>query len=435
VSSVTLAEPRRTSGASPLPWRLQRRLQPLLRQRVLGGLSGLRECALQLQDGDELLEFGSPASDPSRTLRACLRIHDQGFYRRTALGGSVGAAEAYMDGQWDCDDLVALVCILVRNRDRLDAIERGPARIARALLRGWALLRRNTRAGSERNIAAHYDLGNDFFRLFLDENLMYSAALFTGEESLEQAQTRKLERICDKLQLSSRTRVIEIGSGWGGFALHAARRHGCPVTTATISREQYDLARQRVAAAGLQGQVQVVLADYRALRGRYDRLVSIEMIEAVGHQYLDTYFQQVGELLEDDGMALIQAITIEDHRYAQALRAVDFIQRYIFPGSFIPSVSAMLASLARSSDLKLFNLEDIGPSYALTLRAWRRRFLQRRAEVRALGFPERFVRMWEFYLAYCEGGFIERATGDVQLLLVKPGARRAQFTPAAAVQL
>jgi cyclopropane-fatty-acyl-phospholipid synthase len=199
------------------------------------------------------------------------------------------------------------------------------------------------------------------------------------------------------------------------------------VTTTTISREQYQLTRERVAAAGLQDRVEVLLADYRHLRGRYDRLVSIEMIEAIGHQYLDTYFRKVGELLEHDGMALIQAITIEDYRYAQALRSVDFIKRYIFPGSFIPSLSAMLAAMARVSDLKLFNLEDIGPSYALTLRAWRERFLGRRDQVRTLGYPERFVRMWEFYLAYCEGGFIERATGDVQMLLTRPGARRRQF--------
>jgi cyclopropane-fatty-acyl-phospholipid synthase len=201
------------------------------------------------------------------------------------------------------------------------------------------------------------------------------------------------------------------------------------VTTTTISREQYELACSRVAAAGLTDRVEVLLADYRALSGRYDRLVSIEMIEAIGHQYLDTYFRKVGELLAEDGMALIQAITIEDHRYQQALRSVDFIKRHIFPGSFIPSIGAMLGAVGRVSDMKLFNLEDIGPSYALTLRAWRERFLSRRDQVRALGYPERFVRMWEFYLAYCEGGFIERATGDVQMLLTKPGARRGQFAP------
>jgi cyclopropane-fatty-acyl-phospholipid synthase len=406
----------------------------LLRERVLDLLRGLQDCALLVREGDDSLTVGTPttgsATGTRHTLRACLRIHDPAFYRRVAANGSVGAAEAYMDGLWDCDDLVALVRILVRNRDQLDAMERGPAHIGGALMRAWAALRRNTHAGSRRNIAAHYDLGNEFFRLFLDDNLMYSSALFAcDQESLEVASRRKLERICEKLQLTPHTRVIEIGSGWGGFALHAARHHGCHVTTATISHEQYQLASSRVAAAGLTDQVEVLLADYRRLSGRYDRLVSIEMIEAIGHQYLDTYFRKVGELLEDDGMALIQAITIEDHRYQQALRSVDFIKRHIFPGSFIPSISAMLGSLGRVSDLKLFNLEDIGPSYALTLRAWRERFLSRRDAARALGYPERFVRMWEFYLAYCEGGFIERATGDVQMLLTKPAARRGQFAP------
>jgi len=359
-----------------------------------------------------------------------VRVHDPAFYRRVALNGSVGAAEAYMDGLWDCDDLVALVRILVRNRERLDAMERGTARIGAGVMRAWAALRRNTHAGSRRNIAAHYDLGNEFFGLFLDDNLMYSSALFADpQESLEVASRRKLERICQKLQLSPHTRVIEIGSGWGGFALHAARHYGCHVTTTTISREQYQLARARVEAAGLSDRVEVLLADYRSLSGRYDRLVSIEMIEAIGHQYLDTYFRKVGELLAADGMALIQAITIEDYRYAQALRSVDFIKRHVFPGSFIPSISAMLDAVGRASDLKLFNLEDIGPSYALTLHAWRERFLQRRDRVRSLGYPERLVRMWDYYLAYCEGGFIERATGDVQMLLTKPGARRSQFVP------
>jgi cyclopropane-fatty-acyl-phospholipid synthase len=417
---VALAQPRRRST-----W-----FERLLRERVLDLLRGLQDCALLLREDGESLAVATPAAASRSTLRACLRINDPAFYRRTALNGSVGAAEAYMDGLWDCDDLVALVRILVRNRDRLDAMERGPARVGGAAMRAWAALRRNTHAGSRRNIAAHYDLGNEFFRLFLDDNLMYSSALFASDqESLEVASARKLERICDKLELSARTRVIEIGSGWGGFALHAARHHGCHVTTTTISHEQYQLARSRVAAAGLQDRVEVLLADYRTLSGRYDRLVSIEMIEAIGHQYLDTYFRKVGELLTDDGMALIQAITIEDHRYAQALRSVDFIKRHVFPGSFIPSLSAMLAAAARVSDLKLFNLEDIGPSYALTLRAWRERFLSRREQVRALGYPERFVRMWEFYLAYCEGGFIERATGDVQMLLTKPAARRRQFVP------
>ena len=309
------------------------------------------------------------------------------------------------------------------------------ARLARARVGGWLMkaihaMRPNTRRGSRRNIAAHYDLGNELFALFLDENLMYSSAIFTSdEELLEVASLRKLERICEKLSLSPGDRVVEIGTGWGGFALHAASRYGCHVTTATISREQYELAKARVEAAGLADRVTVLLCDYRDLDGCYDKLVSIEMIEAIGAKQLDTYFAKCASLLKPDGMALVQAITIEDHRYKLAVNSVDFIKKFIFPGSFIPAISPMMASLGASSDLRLFHLEDIGPSYATTLRHWRQRFTANLDRVRALGYPDRFIRMWLFYLCYCEGGFIERSIGDVQMLLVKPACRRAAYLP------
>ena len=401
-----------------------------LRARLLKQMQALRDCQLTLVDDGGETVLGQPATDSAATLRATVRVHASAFYRAVATNGSVGAAESFIDGDWDCDDLVALIRTLVRNRDLLDAMETGLARFGGLALRAWCALRRNTRAGSRSNIAAHYDLGNDFFRLFLDDNLMYSSAIYAdANESLETASTRKLDRVCRKLELSAGDRVIEIGGGWGGFAIHAAKHFGCHVTTTTISRAQYELARERVASAGLDGRVTVLLEDYRDLAGSYDKLVSIEMVEAIGHQYLDTYFAKIGSLLAPHGIALVQAITIEDHRYAQALRAVDFIKRHVFPGSFIPSVSAMLGAAARGSDLKLFNLEDIGPSYALTLAAWRERFQHARSKVRALGFDERFLRLWDFYLAYCEGGFRERSTGSVQMLLVKPGCRRAQFLP------
>jgi cyclopropane-fatty-acyl-phospholipid synthase len=381
-------------------------LDRALRSRLLRQMSALRDSRLRIVDALGDITLGTPADDPAQTLHATVHVRDAGFYRQVAGNGSVGAGEAYMDAAWTCDDPVALMRMLVRNRDLLDAMETGLARLGGWAMRAWHALNRNTRNGSRRNIAAHYDLGNDFFRLFLDANLMYSSAIYArDDESLETASTRKLDRICRKLALNPRDRVVEIGTGWGGFALHAARNYGCHVTTTTISREQHELASARVREAGL------------------------EMIEAIGHQYLENYFGKVGSLLEPDGMALIQAITIEDHRYAQALRAVDFIKRYIFPGSFIPAVSVMLEAAARTSDLKLFHLEDIGPSYAITLAAWRERFHKRLADVRALGYDERFVRMWDFYLAYCEAGFRERSTGDVQMLLVKPGCRRAQFVP------
>ena len=403
-------------------------VERILRKRLLETLGGLRDCRVVIEDAGETHVLGGPAARPADTLHAHLRIHDAAFYRMAALNGSVGAGEAYMEGLWDCDDLVDLVRILVRNRDRLDAMESGTARLGGWLMRGLHALSRNTRKGSRRNIAAHYDLGNPLFQLFLDDNMMYSSAIFEQEnESLEVASTRKLERICEKLRLGPEHRVVEIGTGWGGFALHAASRYGCHVTTTTISREQHDLACARIQSAGLSDRITVLLQDYRDLTGGYDRLVSIEMIEAIGHQYLDTYFAKVGSLLKPEGEALIQAITIEDHRYVQALKSVDFIKRFIFPGSFIPSVSAMTGAIGRSSDLRLFNLEDIGPSYALTLKAWRERFNAKLPQVKAMGYDERFIRMWDFYLAYCEGGFRERSIGDVHLWLTRPDARPAQY--------
>ncbi len=406
-----------------------RGLERVLRGRLLAQLRELRDCQLRLVDADGDLVLGRAAIDPADTLHATIRVRDPGFYRQVASNGSVGAGEAYMDGLWDCNDLVSLVRILVRNRDRLDAMETGFARLGGFAMRLLHALQRNTRGGSRRNIAAHYDLGNELFALFLDQNLMYSSAIFASpNESLEVAQRRKLERICRKLELSPSDHVIEIGTGWGGFALHAATHYGCRVTTTTISREQHERAAQRVQQAGLGERITLLQRDYRDLDGRYDKLVSIEMIEAIGHQYLDTYFAQCNRLLGEHGMALIQAITIEDHRYEQALHSVDFIKRHIFPGSFIPSTSAMQGAIART-DFRLFNLEDIGPSYALTLRHWRQRFLAQLDRVRELGYPERFMRMWEFYLSYCEGGFLERSIGDVQLLLTRPCCRRAEYLP------
>ena len=265
----------------------------------------------------------------------------------------------------------------------------------------------------------------------LGEDCLYAEGFWPpGVATLAEAQRARCERICRKLDLQPSDHLVEIGTGWGGFALYAARHYGCRVTTTTISREQHALASERIAAAGLSDRVSLLLSDYRDLDGQYDKLVSIEMIEAIGHQYLDTYLAKCASLLKPDGLALIQAITIEDHRYAQALREVDFIKRHIFPGSFIPATSAILASMARSTDFRLSNLEDIGPSYALTLRHWRQRFFERIEDVRALGYDERFIRMWEFYLCYCEGGFIERSIGDAQLLLARSGNRRDEFLPA-----
>ncbi len=402
-------------------------LDRALRTRLLGQLDGLRHGDIVLADPLGETRLGeATAGIPS----VRMVVHGAGFYRALAGNGSVGAAESYMEGDWDCDELVGLVRLLVRNRDLLDGMEGGAARLGGWAMQAWHALRRNTREGSRRNIAAHYDLGNDFFRLFLSEDLMYSSALYAGEDdTLEAASTRKLDRICEKLQLSPGDHVVEIGTGWGGFALHAARTRGCRVTTTTISREQHALASQRIAEAGLQERVTVLLSDYRDLQGQYDKLVSIEMVEAIGAHYMQAYFATLGRLLKPDGLGLVQAITIEDHRYAQALRSVDFIKRHIFPGSFIPSIAALLDAKSRSTDLALVHLEDFGPSYARTLHDWRERFTANREQARAQGYDERFLRMWAFYLAYCEGGFLERSIGVAHLLLAKPGYRGPSYLP------
>jgi cyclopropane-fatty-acyl-phospholipid synthase len=396
------------------------RIDRMFRRLIIGGLRGICGGQIVFEDALGTIAVGSGTSD-ARALRVVVRMRDLRAYRSIAVGGSVGAAESYGDGGWQCDDLVSLVRLLVRNRELLDGMERGLARLSGWALRGWHALRRNTRRGSRGNIAAHYDLGNEFFSLFLSSDLMYSAALWGGtDDSLEQASARKLDAVCRKLALQPTDRVIEVGTGWGGFAIHAAKHVGCHVTTATISREQFALAKERVAKQGLSDRVEVLLCDYRHLEGRFDKLVSIEMIEAVGARYLDTYFAKVTELLEPDGLALIQAITIEDHRYEQALRSVDFIQRHVFPGSFIPSLQAILGAKSRVGDLALIDAFDFGPSYARTLAAWRQRFHAQLPAVRALGFDERFIRLWDYYLAYCEGGFRERSVGVAHLLFSKP---------------
>lgn len=408
-----------------------RLLEQMARKLVLQRLAGIDNGELTLHDEYGKYVFGR--SQDASALRISVDIGDPRFYSEIALGGSVGAAEAYMQGFWTCDDLTGLVRLLVRNRHVLDNVDSGMARLMAPLRRILHRINRNTRAGSRRNISTHYDLGNDFFRLWLDETMMYSSAIFERQDmSLHEASVAKLERICRKLQLSPEDHVLEIGTGWGGFALHAASRYGCRVTTTTISREQFEHAKQRVADAGLEDRVTLLLLDYRDLDGQYDKIVSIEMIEAVGHEFLDTYFSRCADLLKPQGMMLLQAITIADQRYQAALKSVDFIQRYIFPGGFLPSVTAMLQSVTRSSDMRLYHLEDIGAHYARTLNCWRRSFLSQLRKIREMGYSDSFLRMWNYYYCYCEGAFIERAIGTVQMLLVRPDCRRESIVPSLA---
>ena len=389
------------------------------RRQVLRHLEAIGEGHLVIHEGASSTEFGRRGA----ALSATVHVEDPAFFADVALGGAVGAGESYMLGRWGSSDLCTALRILARNRTAMDSLETGLARLAAPLRRMAHALRRNTRAGSRRNISAHYDLGNEFFSLFLDETLMYSCALFErADMTLLEASEAKLEAICRKLELAPGQRVLEIGTGWGGFALHAARRYGCHVTTATLSPNQHRLATERVHAAGLADRVSVVLQDYRDLGGTYDRLVSIEMIEAIGHKQFGEFFRRAAQRLAPDGRMVLQSITIADRHYAAARDDVDFIKRYIFPGCCIPSISALCGAMADASDLRLVQLDDIGPHYATTLRRWRERFLANADRVRAMGYPEAFIRMWEFYLAYCEAGFAERTLGNVQMVLTREGS-------------
>lgn len=404
------------------------RLDAWSKGRLLSLLSTLRRGRLSIRDGKEHLDFGRRSADFD--LEAEITVHRRRFYTQIVLGGSVGAGEAYMAGHWSADDLTAVFRIVLLNQDLFMGMDKGLARLKSPLYKAFHMLHKGSKKKSRRNIAAHYDLGNDFYALFLDETMAYSCGIFEGEEcTLEEASTAKFDRICKKLDLSPGDHVLEIGTGWAGFAVHAVNHYGCRLTTTTISKEQYDLALERVKKAGALDRVTLLYKDYRDLKGQYDKLVSIEMIEAVGHQYLDVFFRCCSNLLKEAGMMLIQAITIADHAFDRHKKEVDFIKRYIFPGSCIPSVAAIGKSVASSTDLRLFHLEDITPHYARTLETWRHRFFGNIERVRILGYSETFIRMWEFYLSYCEAGFRERYLGDVQMLFTKPLCRRAPILP------
>ena len=362
-------------------------------------------------------------------LEARVHVRDMCFYRRMALGGTMGAAESYLHEQWDCDDLERAFRILLRDHALLDQMDRGLARWMAPFLRFVHRTRRNTRQGSRKNIHAHYDLGNEFFRTMLDDSMTYSCGIFSSPgTNLGAAQEAKLEHICRKLGLGRSDHVLEIGTGWGSFAIHAASRYACRVTTTTISREQLEYSRERIRALGLADRVEVLFEDYRDLQGRYDKLVSIEMIEAVGLDHQGEFLRKCSSLLKPDGAAVIQAITLSDSHYEHYRRGVDFIQRHVFPGSCLLSLTRLAAEAARAG-LRVQHLDEIGPHYVGTLRAWREGFHRRLDEVRRLGFPERFVRLWNYYLAYCEAGFRERFLGDAQILLVKPGYRQGFEIP------
>jgi len=399
-------------------------LATLAKSTLLKSLESLRAGSLELLSDGRTWKFGEPDSP----LRAVLVVHNERFFRRVLFGGDVSAGEAWMDGDWSSPDLVSVVRLAVRNLARME----GRNWLLNAFSRGTDALRHRLRGnsitGSRRNIRAHYDLSNDFFRIFLDRGMMYSCAFFASEDdSLEAAQFQKLDRICRKLRLGPEDHVLEIGTGWGGFAEHAVQQYGCRVTTTTISERQYQHARRRFDSIAGGDRIELLQEDYRNLRGRYDKLVSIEMFEAVGLPYYDDFFGACDRLLRPDGCMLLQTITINEQTFRAYRRRADFIQKHIFPGCELASVSEVLRSLARVTGLSLYHAEDIGTHYARTLAQWRKRFHNSQDEVRALGFDDRFIRMWDYYLAYCEGAFLERHIGDFQLLLTKNHSPRKLF--------
>lgn len=380
-------------------------------------LGGLREGRLTIEHAGESHEFGDPASD----LRAHVTVHDPRFFLRMLTGGTDAAGDSYVDGDWSTDNLVAVIRICVRNLQHLESSNRALSWASRVLGRLAHLRRANTVDGSRRNIAAHYDLSNEFFSLFLDRDMVYSSAVYPSESAtLEDAQREKLDRICRKLQLTQDDHVLEIGTGWGAFALHAASRYGCRVTTTTISGEQHAGAAARFSEAGdTARRIELLRQDYRHLQGRYSKLASIEMFEAVGLENYDTFFGVCDRLLAPGGVAALQAITMREENFASYRRNSDWIQRRVFPGGELASVREIHASVARATKLAVHHVEDFGLHYAATLEEWRRRFFARVNDVHALGFDQPFIRLWDYYLCYCEGAFRERAIGVAQLVLTK----------------
>ena len=384
---------------------------------------------LKLESPSGKNTFGSDKKDG---LQADLKIHRNEFFRKACLGGSLGVADSYAAGDWDTTDLVTFFRFFLQNQKVMDGMESGWATLLNKFAR-WAYLfsQKNTIEGSRKNISLHYDLGNDFYQLMLDPTMTYSCGIFASENStLEEASLAKYDRIIDQLKIESHHHVLEIGCGWGGFAARLAERTGARLTATTISEQQYKYARERVENVGVADRISIVKQDYRNLSGQFDRIVSIEMIEAVGHEYLPTYFSKIADLLTTDGAAMIQAITMPDHRYSQYLKEVDYIRTRVFPGSNVPSISAMVEAVAKKSDLRPTNIFDFGYHYARTLREWRIRFLENEDKIAKLGYDENFRRAWVYYLCYCEAGFEEGYTGDVHLLLTKPACNLAKGFPA-----
>ncbi|WPC72207.1 SAM-dependent methyltransferase [Vibrio porteresiae] len=392
------------------------------RRAILRGLSRLEYGQLTLverfseSDPADQMTFG--AGDG---IRAEIVVSNPNFYWRILRGGSIGGAESYIENEWDSSDLTAVIELVAANQSWLDRIEAQTGLVKRLATKIGHWLNRNTVKQAKQNILAHYDLGNDLYQTFLDKEMLYSSGCYDSPtDTLEQAQINKMERLCQQLQLSSSDHVVEIGTGWGGMAIYMARHYGCKVTTTTISDAQYDYACQRVTEQGLGHLITVLKEDYRRLTGQFDKLVSIEMIEAVGQRYLPSYLRHCQALLKPGGIMALQAITIADQRVDYYAHNVDFIQKYIFPGGFLPSVTYLAQSLTKQTDFVIRQLHDFGLDYAATLKAWRARFEHALPQITALGYPPEFIRLWRFYFCYCEGGFMARSISVVHLTMTRP---------------
>lgn len=391
----------------------------LARKLVLSKMRVIAIGHLVIEDGADRFQFGQPPEQAK--VRAHIKVRDGSAYVQVLLNGTIGSGEAYMQGSWTSPNLLNVIRLMVDNMDLIEDMDGRWSRLPRMALRGLHHLNSNHRRGSRRNIAAHYDLGNEFFQLFLDKTMLYSSAVFSSAQTpLYDASVHKMEHICRKLQLQPSDHLLEIGTGWGAMAIFAAKHYGCRVTTATISEKQYAYVHRWIEREGLQDKVSVLLQDYRDLQGSYDKLVSIEMVEAVGHEYHRKFFSTCSHLLKEDGLMVMQAITIQDQRYQQYRKEVDFIQRYIFPGGCLPSNQIVAHHVATATDMQIVDLEDITAHYARTIGHWRHAFLMHTSKVKALGFDEQFIRMWEFYLCYCEGGFMQRVISTAQFVFAKP---------------
>tara|TARA_S200000501_G_scaffold363266_1_gene393935 strand:+ start:65456 stop:66727 length:1272 start_codon:yes stop_codon:yes gene_type:complete len=400
-------------------------LSSFFRKAFIKKFEKIKTGYIKINDREGSFSFGNSGD----RLQIEVSIFSQDFYVMLGSGGVIGVAEAYMAGSWKASNLRTLLQIVLQNKEVLSEIDTGFAKIIKPINFMIHYRKKNTILGSKKNILAHYDVGNEFYKLWLDKTMTYSCAIFeNSSSSLEDASIEKLDRLCRKLDLRKNDDILEIGTGWGSFAIHAAKNYGCSITTTTISDAQYNYVKELISAHSLGSKIKLVKEDYRNLKGKYDKIISIEMIEAVGHEFIPLFFSKVSSLLYPDGLVALQGITYNDQQFDIYKNSVDFIKKYIFPGSCLISIAQIANVIKKNTDLAIIDMEDITLHYAETLKRWRENFLSSTTEIKELGFPKHFIKMWEFYFAFCEAGFLERNIGDVQLIFAKSGSRNIKIT-------